>query len=210
MTFSRKTSLALTLDVLSFLNKEIWAWASLQQEWWVTPPVTPRDWFRPKHRTKDAGDRLFHRISPDYSHFTFSLKKERFQQSKKKKTQGNLLSSFHSGTGYPDISISEGSCKSQGLAAVTLIVLLNWASTSEDSAPLVRIGLSNQSSTPRWGIDKATFARDRAPCRSHNEIFRVLGFSAHLNRLVGCLNHLTKDQSMYRKETKWTNKTLAI
>lgn len=145
MTFSRKTSLALTLDVLSFLNKEIWAWASLQQEWWVTPPVTPRDWFRPKHRTKDAGDRLFHRISPDYSHFTFSLKKERFQQSKKKKTQGNLLSSFHSGTGYP--GISEGSCKSQGLAAVTLIVLLNWASTSEDSAPLVRIGLSNQSST---------------------------------------------------------------
>lgn len=153
MTFSRKTSLALTLDVLSFLNKEIWAWASLQQEWWVTPPVTPRDWFRPKHRTKDAGDRLFHRISPDYSHFTFSLKKERFQQSKKKKTQGNLLSSFHSGTGYP--GISEGSCKSQGLAAVTLIVLLNWASTSEDSAPLVRIGLSNQSSTR---IDKATFA----------------------------------------------------
>lgn len=149
MTFSRKTSLALTLDVLSFLNKEIWAWASLQQEWWVTPPVTPRDWFRPKHRTKDAGDRLFHRISPDYSHFTFSLKKERFQQSKKKKTQGNLLSSFHSGTGYPDIS--EGSCKSQGSDCVTELSFNKWGQCP---------ACSHRSFQSEFypGIDKATFA----------------------------------------------------
>lgn len=51
---------------------------------------------------KDAGDRLFHRISPDYSHFTFSLKKERFQQSKNNKTQGKIISSFHTGTGNSD------------------------------------------------------------------------------------------------------------